>query len=84
MKKALVNLSSRNFQTDVGHMMQEEQLKREILHSVSNQINKECRAVAKDKSFMHVKKVTDIYKFSFDDILLKLKQSCPLTNECLS
>ena len=84
MKKVLTNLSGRNFQTAVGHMMQEEQLKREILRSVANQINKECSAVAKDKAFMHVKKVKDISKFSFDDIMLKFKQSCPLTNACLS
>ena len=79
-----VKLSSRNFQAAVGHIMRKDPLKRKILRSVSNQINKKCSAAAKDKSFMHVKKVTDISKFSFDDILLKFTQSCPLTNACLS
>ena len=84
MKRILVNLSCGYFQAAVGHMMREKELKQEILKSVSNQINKECSAAAKDKSFMHVKTVADISKFSFDNILLTFTQSCPFTYACLS
>ena len=84
MQRIFVKLSGRNFQAAVGHIMREDPLKRKILRSVSNQINKKCSAAAKDKSFMHVKKVKDISKFSFDDIQLTFTQSCPFTYACLS